>query len=89
MTVEQLTSLQSRLAKCQGEGLVEEAECVTVMDLVADFIELRQSLHPQLLTADIMNVHATIAGRMHALVGLSTGLVADADFARQLRRKFA
>lgn len=65
-------------------------------DVVADFIQLQQSVLPEVVTAQMINTQRVgvapdpaliSAARLHCVVGLADSIASDAAFCRQLRRK--
>ena len=65
--------------------LLADEEYYVAKDMCADYLELRSSMAHGVVVA----LHSSEGvGRLHSLVGLFEGNVADAGFARQARRKY-
>ena len=80
VTAARLEALQARLDTMHADQLLSDDELYALEDVLADYIELkarRPRDDPELRVGPLL-----------ALVGLSEGLLSDARFARQARRKF-
>ena len=84
VTTEQLEALQTRIEAVHAAELLSEEERFALEDQLADFVELK-ALQP-VLTREML--HVPVVGVVCKLVALSEGMVNDAVFARQARRKF-
>jgi hypothetical protein len=90
ITDEQLAALQARIEGLHAAKLLTDDELFVVEDIVADYVELTMSATDRLITKDMIYAmpNASVARQLDKLVGLSTAMVGEAAFARQLRRKF-
>ena len=94
VTPKQLTSVQARLEALRAAELLSNEEFFTLEDLVGDCIELSASVG--LITREMVFGHHAdtpsqrfgIVAKVNTIVRLSSQMVSDAGFARQLRRKF-
>ena len=93
LSAAQLTALQGRLERMHVAQLLTDDEVCAAEDLCADFWEF-QTLVGSVVTRELVHSSPaascpsyTAARKLATLVGLSEGIAADAQFARQLRRK--
>lgn len=88
VTAAQLEALQSRLDTMHADQLLSDDELYALEDICADYIELKARSFTGVVTVDASLLSPAV-GQLLALVGLSEGLLSDARFARQARRKFS
>jgi hypothetical protein len=91
---EQLATVQARLEGLRAAKMLSDEEFFALEDSVGDCIELSASVG--LITHEMVFGHHAgtpsprfgIVAKVHTIVRLSSDMVSDAGFARQLRRKF-
>jgi|EP01046_Picozoa_sp_COSAG06_P012333 hypothetical protein len=79
---QRLAALQARLGSLHTAKLLGDEELFSLEDMLADYLELKTSL-----TLETIHTNEN-ASKLLKLITLSEGLVADAGFARQCRRKY-
>lgn len=82
---EELTKLQTRLETLHGKKLLSDEELAAIEDLCADIIELESSTGKLLVEMAQAN---PVVAKVCKLTALSSKLLSDTAFARQLKRKF-
>ena len=82
---QQVEAVTARLQAVHAAQLLSDDELFAVEDGIADFLEVKAACG--VVTPMIVNTQDA-AGKVHKLVVLSRGMVDDAMFARQVRRKF-
>ena len=85
ITTKQVSELTARIGRLHSTHALKEDELFAVEDCIADFLEVKSGA--DVVTIELVNAHHAI-GKVHKLILLSEGLVDDAMFARQVRRKF-
>eukprot|EP01043_Picozoa_sp_COSAG02_P095216 COSAG02_NODE_31590_length_531_cov_0.611111_2_plen_108_part_01 len=82
----QVSALTVRLGTLHSTQALSDDELFAVEDCIADFLEITSGI--DVATMDLVRTN-DIIGKVHKMIALSEGIVDDAMFARQLRRKFA
>ena len=86
LSEQRLVALQQRLEALHMAKLLGDDELYSLEDIVADFVEHRQS-SMGVVTLEAIATN-DVVGKMLKLVALSESIVGDGAFARQARRKF-
>lgn len=87
---EQLASIQVRLEAMSAAGLLSEEESYAMGDICGDYLELQMETQTVLTKEVVYSASGNGFGaavKLAKMVGLSAGIAADKDLARQLRRK--
>lgn len=82
----QVSALTARLGTLHSTQALSDDELFAVEDCIADFLEIKANVG--VVTMGVVTTNHAM-GKVHKMIALSEGMVDDAMFARQLRRKFA
>lgn len=81
----QVSDLTTRLGRLRSQQILKDDELCAVEDCIADFLEATGGFG--VVSIELVNAHQAV-GKAHKLILLSEGLVDDAMFVRQIRRRF-